>query len=918
MPTYAVDVSDNGPNSIRQALTRPEDAGQFVLNVTAGLGPLNLSSGLGVVAHGGPGHYELVINGNGVSINGSDVFATFTGAVRLHDLTLNSEVRIGDGGTSGTLLGDLHFNSKIVFNRSDDFTYAGVLSGVGSFLKEGAGTLTLTGASTFMADAVINQGAVVVDDADGLAAASLVEIGVDGAVKFTGQNNHINNLYGAGNLAIAGGQLSLFQNVGGNLSGVISGSGSFSKSGAGSLTLSGANTWTNSISITDGDLIVIGGHVLDDEASIDIASSGRLVLNAAETVGRIQGDGVIALGAHELTVNMSADGDFAGSIREAGGLRKIGVGALSLNGHNTHRGGTFVDGGELTVSAGAGVTDVLSDDGMVTIAAGAKFSLASDETIGALAGSGRVDVGSAILTLASDSDSSFAGRLLGDPVGGLIKSGAGRLTLTGNNDLLGLTTVAAGELEVRGGSAISNSSKVVIATGAKLIVSASEIVGEIDGAGSIVIADGVLAVNQTSTGEFAGVISGSGGFRKASTASLTLKGANTFTGDVEITGGALRLDSGAAVDDAALVTVGAGASLAINTDETIGAITGAGDIALASDLTIAGSRSTTFSGDVSASSGAPNAALIFDGSGELTITQTLSADALVKSGALVVDGGAGKITVQGGVLRGSGSATFVEVQSGAKFSAGASAGSFTVDDLTLHAGATVVQEFLTNGAGHFDQIIVDGGVDLNGATLDIDLLGGATLAFGTFVIIDNKGSHAVTGAFNGLAEGDVFTAANTWWKISYAGGDGNDVALTHLASPAPDPDPEPEPEPEQPAFTAPQIRDAFAVAAGFAPNSSKALVSNITLPDGTVVANPSFETAVRLAALIASFQSGVIGRDALIDGVVALSAPTAGVALQASVGLPATSSRPLGFARRGRARSCPRPNDPSRRWPEKF
>jgi hypothetical protein len=45
------------------------------------------------------------------------------------------------------------------------------------------------------------------------------------------------------------------------------------------------------------------------------------------------------------------------------------------------------------------------------------------------------------------------------------------------------------------------------------------------------------------------------------------------------------------------------------------------------------------------------------------------------------------------------------------------------------------------------------------------------------VIIANDGSDPVIGTFNGLAEGATLTLANHALKISYMGGDGNDVVL---------------------------------------------------------------------------------------------------------------------------------------------
>ena len=50
----------------------------------------------------------------------------------------------------------------------------------------------------------------------------------------------------------------------------------------------------------------------------------------------------------------------------------------------------------------------------------------------------------------------------------------------------------------------------------------------------------------------------------------------------------------------------------------------------------------------------------------------------------------------------------------------------------------------------------------------------------TFTIINNEGGSAVSGTFAGLAEGAVFAAGGQLYKISYVGGDGNDVTLTSV------------------------------------------------------------------------------------------------------------------------------------------
>ncbi|WP_238263193.1 autotransporter-associated beta strand repeat-containing protein, partial [Methylobacterium mesophilicum] len=82
--------------------------------------------------------------------------------------------------------------------------------------------------------------------------------------------------------------------------------------------------------------------------------------------------------------------------------------------------------------------------------AGATLALADGETVGSLAGQGRVALGSARLTAGGDNSSTtFAGTL--DGTGGLTKAGAGTLTLAGTNTYTGGTTIAAGTLQVGDG-----------------------------------------------------------------------------------------------------------------------------------------------------------------------------------------------------------------------------------------------------------------------------------------------------------------------------------------------------------------------------------------------------------------------------------------------------------------------------------
>jgi hypothetical protein len=50
----------------------------------------------------------------------------------------------------------------------------------------------------------------------------------------------------------------------------------------------------------------------------------------------------------------------------------------------------------------------------------------------------------------------------------------------------------------------------------------------------------------------------------------------------------------------------------------------------------------------------------------------------------------------------------------------------------------------------------------------------------TFTIIDNDGADSVTGTFNNSPEGDIYTFNGRPLRLSYQGGDGNDVTLTRV------------------------------------------------------------------------------------------------------------------------------------------
>src|SRR5581483_6492947 len=84
---------------------------------------------------------------------------TYSGGTTITAGTL----QLGNGGTSGSIAGNVVDNSALAFNRSDSATFAGIISGSGSVTQAGAGTTTLTGANIYGGATNVQAGTLLVD-----------------------------------------------------------------------------------------------------------------------------------------------------------------------------------------------------------------------------------------------------------------------------------------------------------------------------------------------------------------------------------------------------------------------------------------------------------------------------------------------------------------------------------------------------------------------------------------------------------------------------------------------------------------------------------------------------------------------------------------------------------------------------------
>lgn len=157
----------------------------------------------------------------------------------------------------------------------------------------------------------------------------------------------------------------------------------------------------------------------------------------------------------------------------------------------------------------------------------------------------------------------------------------------------------------------------------------------------------------------------------------------------------------------------------------------------------------------------------------------------------ILDGSRNNIVLNyGATLKGIGIANTITANEGSTVSPGHSPGKLTVlNNLYMQSGSTYFAELLNKDS--YDQLVVGNEsqtsgnpVSLNSATLDARIYEGFKIsATDTFTIIDNKSKTDVEGTFKNLPEGATFKVSDGVFKITYKGGDGNDVVLSVISVP---------------------------------------------------------------------------------------------------------------------------------------
>ncbi|EDL8296869.1 AIDA autotransporter-like protein ShdA, partial [Salmonella enterica subsp. enterica serovar Senftenberg] len=549
----------------------------------------------------------------GTTISGGTLVATNVDALGSGDVTDDATLELNTGGTfdnaisgSGQVVksGDVTDDATLELNTGGDFTNN--IGGTGCVEKSGDDTLTLSGSNTYTGGTLISGGTLVANDVNALGTGDVTD------------------------------NAALMLNTGGDFTNNIGGTGRVEKSGDGTLTLSGGNTYTGGTLISGGTLVAtnvdaLGSGDVTDNATLElntggdfdnaISGSGQVVKSGDETLtlsgansytggtlisgGTLVASNVEALGTGDVTDNatleLNTGGDFINSIGGTGRVEKSGDETLTLSGTNSYTGGTLISGGTLIatnvdalgsgdvtdnatleLNTGGDFTNNISGSGQVVKSGDETLTLSGANTYtggttisgGTLVASNVEALGTGDVTdnatLELNTSGTFDNVISGS--GQVVKSGDDALTLSGANSYTGGTTISGGTL----------------------VASNVEALGSGD-----VTNDAVLELN--TGGDFTNNISGSGQVVKSGDETLTLSGANSYTGGTTISGGTLiasnveALGSGDVTNDAVLE---------LNTGGDFdNAISGSGQVVKSGDDALTLSGANTYTGGTTISGG---------------------------------------------------------------------------------------------------------------------------------------------------------------------------------------------------------------------------------------------------------------------------------------------------------------------------
>ena len=635
-------------------LTNPTIGGGETLTVNGFQSPATYS---GVLFGTG----TLVKSGTGIlTLNGANTYSGGT-LITGGEIDFNSASNFGTGnivlfngglqwapGTSTDISSKLvgpfgGFTSNITFGSGNDtldtngnnVTFASALTGNGTMIKAGAGTLTLTQASQYTGGTIVSAGLINFNSLNNFGTGNISLKG--GGLQWApGTNEDISsqlnpvlngfnatfattNVLGTNNGIVfsANGTSALTDGTFGNNITVTFVQGSGSANIALSLAINGTNYTVTLPTDSNSNAVAQSASTIENLFNTNATANASIVAsNAPGSNG--SGNVPQRLSAFLTTSNLPGNNNgvvFAARTSGTGGdnitvtiNQQTGSANLAPNltisGTNyTINLGTDANGNPNTTAAT--VESLINTNGTAngTIAASNAFGSTGSGIISTLATANLTNGGTATLaggttnTLDTNGNSITLSANLSGP-GGIVKAGNGTLLLSGINTYTGPTSVAAGTLALGNSLSLENSTLTLVAGGGTLNFGSltNATFGGLAGNGSFDLSNsnstalnlivGTNNLNTTFNGTISDTNSYGGTITKVGNGTLTLASSNTYTGQTFLNGGAIQFNNNAnfgtgnlVINNATLiwaagVTSGVDISQILNTNATGGLASG--------------------------------------------------------------------------------------------------------------------------------------------------------------------------------------------------------------------------------------------------------------------------------------------------------------------------------------------------------
>ena len=344
----SVEVADGGVYGL---LSGGNHSGDVALSGSGAMMKAEIDSGTALESGQISGSGSLMKTGEGTLVlTGNN---SYTGTTTIAAGTLT----IGNGGASGSLgTGAVINNGVLVFNRSDAVVFNTAMSGTGSLVKNGSGTLTLQKQLSYTGGTFVNEGTLVVGagGADGMIRGDLsildgAQVNLKGGDSFgySGGNASVKNVnINGGTLYFADWNNQTFKNTvfhleGGSIDGVAGGR---------------MDMWTNAVV-----------NVKASANASEIKHVNVQLRTANPTVF------IVERGTAASDLNVSANVVDSHGVK--GAFTKEGAGIMVLSGKNTYSGGTNINGGTLRAASNNAL-----GTGLATVNSGARLALGTDGT----------------------------------------------------------------------------------------------------------------------------------------------------------------------------------------------------------------------------------------------------------------------------------------------------------------------------------------------------------------------------------------------------------------------------------------------------------------------------------------------------------------------------------------------------------